>query len=111
MTPKSHLSRYARLVVAALSVFGVTNSVGAQNSSRPFIERVDEVVLADTSEAHELEPRVLIMYPLAERSAGQEAGFAALYVIDTTGRVERSTIPFTSGGVARVLRHRLCLSR
>lgn len=97
MTPKSHLSRYARLVVVALSVLAVTNSVGAQSSSRSFIERVDEVVLADTGEAHQLEPRVPIMYPLAERSAGQEAGFSVLYVIDTTGRVERSTISFTSG--------------
>jgi hypothetical protein len=50
--------------------------------------------LADTGEAKPTRYERFPRYPAKLKSAGMEAGFAALFVLDTAGRVEYETVSF-----------------
>ena len=83
-------------VFLAASLFAGT--VQAQSSLPLRLARPDEVVLADSSESRKVDPLSSLELPIDPRMGKQEAAFAALYVIDTTGHVEMPTVSFTAGG-------------
>jgi hypothetical protein len=66
-----------------------------------------ELVLADSSEVKPVHGGLLPRYPAEMKASGGEAGFAALFVLDTTGRVEYPTVSFTSD-VARPFQVAVC---
>jgi TonB family protein len=89
----------SRIVLQAtvLTAFaGVVSALPAQVDRTFRIHNPFELVLADSSEARSRNAGVRLKYPPAEGQANIEAAFAVTYVIDTTGRVERRSITFTS---------------
>ena len=82
-------------------------AAGYRAPSEPRIQSPGDLVLADTGEAKPLDRNFYPRYPAEMRSAGEEAAFAALFVVDTAGRVEYRTISFASE-VARPFQRSVC---
>lgn len=79
----------------------------ATTPSEPRFRAPGDLVLADSGEAKPVNRDRHPRYPVDMRDAGIEAGFAALFVVDTTGHVEYPTISFTAG-VAPSFRAAVC---
>jgi Gram-negative bacterial tonB protein. len=103
--------RTKSLVIATLSLLvaacasSISQSTGT-GSPEPRFDMSTDIVLADTSEAKPASGR-LPRYPADAKAAGMEAGFATVFVEDTTGRVEYGTVSFTTN-VAPPFRNAVC---
>lgn len=75
--------------------------------SEPRFRATGDLILADSSEVKPLDTGRFPRFPVDMKAAGVEAGFAALLVLDTAGRVEYPTVSFTSD-VARPFQVAVC---
>jgi len=78
-----------------------------QGQTVPRIADVQSIIVADSAEPHEVDRRVPLRYPLAERRAGIEAEFITVFVLDTTGRVEMPSVSLV-GTVPRAFWQEVC---
>jgi TonB family protein len=92
------LLRTLRRSIATSAVVALSpiQRIGAQAAPPGIIERPEEVVIGDWQGGGPVGSPVRIDYPAGERAKGHQASFAAVFVVDTTGRVEWNTIAFTS---------------
>lgn len=79
----------------------------ADASAEPRFQAVSELILADSGEAQMADAGRLPTFPAELKATGVEAGFTALFVVDTTGRAEYRTISFAPA-IARPFQAVVC---
>lgn len=89
--------RFVFPINVALLVFGAAH-IAAQDARPSRYPANPSLVIADSGEARISDRRVSMQYPLPERQAGIEASLTAVFVLDTTGRVEMSTVTLVGPG-------------
>jgi TonB family protein len=91
------MQRWLRpIAISAVVALSAIQRIGAQAATPGTIARPEEVVIGDWQDGGPVGSLASIDYPAGERAKGHQASFAAVFVVDTTGRVEWDTIAFTS---------------